>query len=63
MDYTDKTVSVLKQVADRRKTTNEKNVSTALDNPSHDIQEVRDDNGGDDAEEDDDNEEEEQWGG
>ena len=38
---------------------NEKNVSTTLDNTSHDIQETRDDNGGDDTEEDDDNEDEE----
>jgi len=59
LDYTDKTVSVLKQVADRNKTTNEKNVSTALDNTSHDIQEAGDDNGCDDTEEDDDNEDEE----
>ena len=35
--------------ADRRKTMNEKNASTALDNTADDIQEVRDDNGGDNA--------------
>ncbi len=35
--------------ADRRKTMDEKNVSTALDNTVDDIQETRDDNGGDDA--------------
>ncbi len=35
--------------ADRRKTMDEKNASTALDNTADDIQEVRDDNGGDDA--------------
>jgi hypothetical protein len=35
--------------ADRRKTMDEKNVSTALDNTADDIQETRDDNGGDDA--------------
>jgi hypothetical protein len=34
---------------DRRKTMDEKNVSTALDNTADDIQEARDDNGGDDA--------------
>ena len=35
--------------ADRRKTMDEKNASTALDNTTDDIQEVRDDNGGDDT--------------
>ena len=35
--------------ADRRKTMDEKNVSTTLDNTADDIQEARDDNGGDDA--------------
>ena len=35
--------------ADRRKTMNEKNASTALDNTADDIQEAQDDNGGDDA--------------
>ena len=34
---------------DRRKTMDEKNVRTALDNTGDDIQEARDDNGGDDA--------------
>ncbi len=33
---------------DRRKVMDEKNASTALDNTSDDIQEVRDNNGGDD---------------
>jgi hypothetical protein len=51
LDYATKTAAVLKQVADRRKTMNEKNSSTALDNTVDDIhwQEARDDNGGDDA--------------
>ena len=35
--------------ADRRKSMDEKNASTALDNTTDDIQEARDDNGGDDA--------------
>jgi len=35
--------------ADRRKTMDEKNASTALDNSADDIHETRDDNGGDDA--------------
>ena len=35
--------------ADRKKAMHEKNVSTAIDNTSDDIQEERDDNGGDDA--------------
>jgi hypothetical protein len=34
---------------DRRKTMDEKNASTALDNTADDIQEARDDNGGDDT--------------
>ena len=34
---------------DRRKTMDEKNASTALDNTTNDIQEARDDNGGDDT--------------
>jgi hypothetical protein len=59
LDYSAKTTAVLKQVADRRKAMNEKNVRTALDNTAHDIQEARDDNGCDDAEEEDDNEDEE----
>ena len=59
LDYTTKTVVVLKQVTDRRKPMNEKNVRMVLDNTSVDIHEVRDDDGGDDAEEDDDNEDEE----
>ncbi len=44
MDYAGKTAAALKQVDDRRKVTNEKNVSTTLDNTAHDIQEARDDN-------------------
>ena len=36
LDCTDKTTVVLKQVADRRKGMNEKNVRTALDNLTHD---------------------------
>ena len=59
LDYEMKTAAVLKQVADRKKTMNEKNTSTALDNTADDIQEARDDNGCDDAEEEDDNEDEE----
>ena len=59
LDYVAKTAAVLKQVADRRKSMNEKNVRTALDNTADDIQEARDDNGCDDAEEEDDNEDEE----
>ncbi len=35
--------------ADRRKTMDEKNASTSLDNTADDIQEARDDNGGDDG--------------
>jgi hypothetical protein len=57
LDYTTKTAAVRKQVADRRKAMNEKNVRTTLDNTADDIQEARDDNGCDDAEEEDDNEE------
>ncbi len=34
---------------DRRKSMDEKNASTALDNTADDIQEARDDHGGDDA--------------
>jgi len=34
---------------DRRKTMDEKNASTALNNTADDIQEARDDNGGHDA--------------
>ena len=49
LDYAAKTAAVLKQVADRRKSMNEKNARTALDNTADDIQEARDDNGGDDA--------------
>ena len=45
--------------ADRRKSMNEKNARTELDNTADDIQESRDDNGCDDAEEEDDNEDEE----
>ena len=59
VDYDVKTAAVLKQVADRRKSMNEKNASTALDNTADDIQEARDDNGCDDAEEEDDNDNEE----
>ena len=59
LDYASKTAAVLKQVADMRKTMNEKNTSTSLDNTADDIQEARDDNGCDDAEEEDDNEDEE----
>jgi hypothetical protein len=59
LDYVAKTAAVLKQVADRRKTMNEKNARTALDNTTDDIQEARDDNECDDAEEEDDNEDEE----
>jgi hypothetical protein len=51
---------VLKQVAGRRKTMNEKNVKTTLDNTGDHIQEASDDNGCDDAaEEEDDNEDKE----
>ena len=49
LDYGTKIVDVLKQVTDRRKPMNEKNVSTVLDNTVDDIQEARDDNGGDDG--------------
>jgi hypothetical protein len=59
LDYAAKTAAVLKQVADRKKSMNEKNARTALDNTTDDIQEARDDNGCDDAEEEDDNEDEE----
>jgi hypothetical protein len=45
--------------ADRRKSMNEKNSRTTLDNTADDIQEARDDNGCDNAEEEDDNEDEE----
>ena len=48
--------------ADRRKTMNEKNARTALDNTADVIQEARGDNGCDDAEEEDDNEDEEHGG-
>ena len=51
LDYVAKTADVLKQVADRRKDMNEKNVRTTLDTTPDDIQEARDDNGCDDAEE------------
>jgi hypothetical protein len=51
LDYSDKSAVVLKQVDDRRKTMNEKNVRTVLDNTTDDIQETRDDNGCDDDEE------------
>ena len=44
LDHEVKTAAVLKQVVDKRKTMNEKNVSTTLDNTTHDIQEARDDN-------------------
>ena len=43
LDYVAKTAAVLKQVADRRKTMNEKNASRSLDNRADNIQEVRDD--------------------
>ena len=59
LDYAAKTAVVLKQVTDRRKSMNEKNVSTALDNTTDDIQEARDDDGGDDVEEEDEDEDEE----
>ncbi len=59
LDYGTKTVDVLKQVTDRRKPMNEKNVRMVLDNTVTDIHEVRDDDGGDDAEEDDEDEDEE----
>ena len=36
-------------MTDRRKTINEKNTRTTLDNTADDIQETRDDNGGDDT--------------
>ena len=36
LDYVAKTVDVLKQVDDRRKGMNEKNVRTSLDNLTHD---------------------------
>ena len=49
LDYASKTADVLKQVTDMRKTMNEKNASTSLDNTADDIQETRDDNGGDDV--------------
>jgi hypothetical protein len=62
LDYTAKTAVVLKQVADRRKTMNEKNVRTVLDNTSDHIQEACDDNRCDDTEEEDDNEDEEHGG-
>ncbi len=58
LDHATKTAPVLKQVVDRRKSMNEKNVRTALDNTTDDIQEAWDDNGCDDAEEEDDNEDE-----
>jgi hypothetical protein len=58
LDYSTKIAAVLKQVADGRKTMNEKN-TTALDNTTDDIQEARDHNGCDDDEEEDDNEDEE----
>jgi hypothetical protein len=38
LDYVAKTAAVLKQVADRRKTMNEKNNNTTLDNTTDDIQ-------------------------
>ena len=63
LDYSTKNAPVLKLVADRRKTTNEKNTRMELDNTTDDIQETRDDDRGDDAEEDDDNEDEEQGEG
>ena len=56
IDYAAKTAALLQEVADERKTVNEKNVSTTLDNTTDDIQEARDDSGGDDAEEDGENE-------
>ncbi len=59
LDYATKTVVVLKQVVDRRKSMNEKNTRMTLDNTVAEIHESRDDDGGDDAEEDDDNEDEE----
>jgi hypothetical protein len=59
LDYAAKTAAVLKQVADRRKSMNETNARTTLDNTADDIQEARDDNGCDDVEEEDDNEDEE----
>jgi hypothetical protein len=42
LDYEMKTAAVLKQVADRKKAMNEKNVSTTLDKTADDIQEARD---------------------
>jgi hypothetical protein len=44
LDYATKTADVLSQVADRRKTMNEKNTRIARDNTTDDIQEARDDN-------------------
>ncbi len=49
IDYVDKTTTVLKEVDDKRKVVNEKNVSTTHDNRADDIQETRDDNGDDDT--------------
>ena len=45
-----------------RKSVNETNVISSLDNTGYDIQETRDDSGGDDAEEDATNEDEEEHG-
>jgi hypothetical protein len=42
-DYATKTATTLQEATDKRKIVNEKNVRTALDNTTNDIQKVRDD--------------------